>query len=130
MKRGRVLYITESPQDFESVSNNKSEFDFELSLVKNFDEEFALIKSQGVGYYDLILVDLEVSNGQGVEIIRKIRGFDSSASLFLVSLVDSLVFDRIRNVVEEGVDFGLIKKISPNQILSEIQKLYQEIKKK
>ena len=71
--------------------------------------------------YELILLDLHLPDGDGMDILRALRAKKNSA-LVLVATAKSDVVDRVQTL-NAGADDYLVKPFSPDELLARIHAL-------
>ena len=68
--------------------------------------------------YDLIFLDLNMPEMNGIEVLRKIRTIDPDVPIFIVTAFYKDFLEEIGNAIEDGLKFEITHKpISPDQIV-------------
>lgn len=60
--------------------------------------------------YDLIFLDLKMPGLNGVETLRELRKTEKDVPVYIVTAFHKEFFDELQAVVEDGIDFELLKK--------------------
>ncbi|MCJ7813582.1 response regulator [bacterium] len=69
-------------------------------------------------YYDLIFLDLKMSELNGVETLRKLRKIDPVVPIYIITSFHEEFFDQLKDTENEGIDFQVLRKpLSRDQIL-------------
>jgi two-component system OmpR family response regulator len=77
---------------------------------------------QGTEYdYDVIVLDLMLPDGDGVEVLRKLRGHDRWAPVLILTAKDG-VEDRVRGL-DAGADDYLVKPFALAELLARVRAL-------
>jgi two-component system response regulator HydG len=68
--------------------------------------------------YDLIFLDLKMSELNGVETLRKLRKIDPVVPIYIITSFHEEFFDQLKDTENEGIDFQVLRKpLSRDQIL-------------
>ena len=106
-------YILEGSQEevsvYENIENMKSE-------IKEAVEKFANAPS---GFYDLIFMDIHMPGINGIQAMREIRKFNTTALFYVVSAYDK--FDYAKEAIDLGVERYLTKPISKAKIIAAVE---------
>ncbi len=87
-------------------------FKVELDLAVNGREAVKKVKTQR---YDLVLMDIQMPELDGIEATKEIRKFD--ASIPIIAMTGSLFAEDVRNIKEAGMNDYLPKPVQKEDIL-------------
>lgn len=78
-------------------------------------------------YYDLILMDISLKNGEsGIEIMKKIKQIQNYSNVPIIALT-AYTFDEDKNkFLSEGFDGFIPKPIQRNNLIDEIKKILKK----
>jgi len=107
----------------------------ELGVFKIFFEHIDSAKSIRDGYelflnnkYNLIITSLELSDGNGVELIKKIRAISRDVTLLVISGKNDQEY--FIDLIRLGTDGFILKPIQVNQFVEIFQKVIEKFKRK
>lgn len=93
----KLLVVEDNPKLLDSIAGTLSSGNFLCETAENFSiahEKIYLYR------YDILIVDINLPDGSGLELIRKMKKHDPEAGIIVISARDS-VYNRI-----EGLDLG------------------------
>jgi DNA-binding response OmpR family regulator len=68
--------------------------------------------------YDLVLLDLNMPDMNGIEVLRKIRATDPDIPVYIITAFYKDFLDEISSAIEDGLKFEITHKpILPDQIV-------------
>ena len=115
----KVLLIDDHAMFRDGMKFLLSDLDDSLELLEAGTLEDALVSLEEHGA-DLILLDLQLPDAEGLEALRKVRADFSSIPLAIVSGVDDPA--KIRELIDEGA-LGFVPKASSSDVLLAALKL-------
>jgi DNA-binding response OmpR family regulator len=107
----RLLAIEDEPELGELLVNNLGKVGIAVDLAATLEiarEYLAVCR------YDLILLDLRLPDGKGLELLQKLRSLQDETPVIVVSAADS-VQDRISGL-REGADDYLVKPFAIDEL--------------
>ncbi|MGR3318051.1 MAG: response regulator [Candidatus Anammoxibacter sp.] len=76
----------------------------------------------GNSKYDLIYLDLDMPEIDGIEILRKIRKVNKAVHVYITTPFSQAFTDKLKSATEDGIAFNLMEKpLGSDQIISETQ---------
>jgi DNA-binding response OmpR family regulator len=121
-EKKKILIIEDSQSSrylYKTVFSN--ERNYHLLLSSNLKEGFELYQKTQP---DLIVLDLHLPDGTGLDFLKKIREKGSAAKVIIISAI------KESNVIVEsarlGIDYYLIKPVDINILLKKVRELLPE----
>ncbi len=120
LSRKRILCVDDSQDNCELLDFILSEAGYEIQSAQTTSEGLQLARS---GEFKLYLLDLSFSDGNGLDLIEKIRAFDSSTPIVVCS-------GDVREAVQAkamlvGAQAFITKPIDPDTFTQTIRALVQ-----
>ena len=99
----------------------------ELESSSNGQEAVDMVTASPAGYYDLILMDVQMPVMDGCTATEKIRALDrpDAKSLVILAMTASTFKEDIRQVIAAGMDGHIAKPVEYESILQVIKKALQ-----
>ena len=98
--------------------------DFEVELACDGTEAVEKVLSSEPGYYDAVLMDIQMPSMNGYEATRRIRGAGSpNSGLPIVAMTANAFDEDIRAAHDAGMDGHLAKPIDPEKLVEVLGKL-------
>ncbi|MCF8019559.1 MAG: response regulator [Vallitaleaceae bacterium] len=118
MNKKKILIVDDEKNIRMTVKNCLDEEDYLVEIAVNGEEGFDKIKNT---HYDLVLLDIKMPGLSGMEVLKKMRESESSASVVMMT-----AYGTVENAVEAmklgAVDF-LSKPFTPDEIRSVVKKV-------
>lgn len=117
MKKNKVLVVDDEKNIRITVAQSLEKIDLETNSAVSGEEALKKLKENG---YNLILLDLKLPGMDGMEVLRQIRGFNSTTKILIIT-----AYGTIENAVEAmklgAVDF-IQKPFTPDEIRGLVSK--------
>lgn len=109
----RVLIVEDNPRLVALLEDRKRREHWQVDAIPSVAEAIEAVRSQ---VHDLVLVDLGLPDGDGIDLIRQIRR-DGLETPILIITARSSVEDRIRGL-EIGADDYLVKPFNHEELVA------------
>ena len=120
----RILLAEDNELNAEIAMEMLSEYGLLLEHACDGAECVRMLSDAEAGYYDLILMDLQMPNMNGFEAARRIRGFadPAKATIPIIALTANAFAEDKKNAQEAGMNDHLPKPIDMNRMLQTLEK--------
>ncbi|MHA6253032.1 response regulator transcription factor [Oceanobacillus sp. CAU 1775] len=116
MSQARIL-IVEDEQKISRVLELELTYEnYETEVIDNGKDALRLIEA---GNWDLILLDIMIPEMSGLEVLRKVRRFDESTPIILLTARDE-VYDKVSGL-DLGADDYITKPFQIEELLARIR---------
>jgi len=114
IKGKRILVVDDSKVNRDIGMAILESFEAEVECVSDGDVAVEVVKSSEPGYFDLILMDIQMPQMDGHEATRRIRALDrgDTATVPIVALTADVFDDTKQEAIECGMDDFLEKPIN------------------
>ena len=117
----RILIIDDDPFIRKIYSERLSADGFDVDKAENGVTGLSKIES---GNYDLVLLDIVMSDMTGVDVLKKIKSNDKLTNLVVVVLSALGQEDDITEALKAGADEYIVKdKTTPRELVTILRKL-------
>lgn len=116
----KVLLVEDDPRIGRFVEKGLRENSYTVTWCRSAAEANDAISESG---YDLVILDLGLPDGDGIDLLRDWRQFDFKESVLILSARDS-VDDRVRGL-NLGADDYLPKPFSFEELLARVRSLFR-----
>lgn len=116
----RILLVEDDPSTRLILNKKLEEMDFEVEPYPDGKEAWEALQGQKTP--EIALIDWEMPNMDGIELVNKIRSQESSRSLYIIMLT---IRDRNRDVMDSfqiGVDDFLSKPLDLKELRIGLEK--------
>jgi signal transduction histidine kinase/ABC-type amino acid transport substrate-binding protein/BarA-like signal transduction histidine kinase len=115
----RILLAEDNELNAEIAIEILEEAGFEVDLAQDGQICVDMIKSAKAGYYDVILMDVQMPNMNGYEATRAIRGLDDSekASIPILAMTANAFEEDKREAYRAGMNDHLAKPINVRELM-------------
>lgn len=114
----RLLIVEDNERLASVIAKLLSEHAFVVDRVATVDAALAALE---VAAYDLILLDLTLPDGEGAEVLRRLRRRGQGTPV-LVMTARADVVQRVQTL-DEGADDYLVKPVSLDELLARVRAL-------
>lgn len=114
-----VLLVEDNEDNRIVFSTVLQHFGYEVSQAVTGDEGLALAQSNPP---DVILMDISVPGIDGFELTRRLRGFQSTASIPIIALTAHALASDKRKAMEAGCDDFLTKPCEPKRVVETVRR--------
>lgn len=100
--------------------------------VSDWEDAYSAFADSETGYFDGIIIKMDLHNKQCFDVVRNIRSLHrrDSKSIVIVGVLDNLTADNINKVLECGVDECIDKNTDNSKLLDIIERAGNNKKKK
>lgn len=121
----RMLLVDDNDLNREMGRDVATEYGCEVEVAENGKEAVELIRKAAPGYYDFVLMDLEMPVMDGFEATRLIRGIPNRvrASVPIIAVTADSASDRRQRAIDVGMDGYIVKPVSVRRILHVLSRL-------
>lgn len=95
---GKVLLVEDNEVNVLGITRLLKKFRLNVDTAKNLKESRLLLKNN----YNIILLDIQLPDGNGLDLAKEIRGYDKETPIIAVSAHDT--FEYIREAKDAGVN--------------------------
>jgi DNA-binding response OmpR family regulator len=114
----RLLFVEDDPDIADAVRRNLERSGFAVDLAMDLADATASVESQR---YDLVLLDLGLPDGDGLELVRRLRRRRDPVPVLILTARDA-VPDRVAGL-EASADDYLVKPFAHEELLARIRAL-------
>ena len=95
-----------------------------IETAENGAEALSMVDDRGTGYYDLILMDVQMPVMDGYEATRRIRALprDDASTLPIVAMTANAFSEDVKTALDAGMNSHISKPITPPRLMREIAK--------
>src|SRR5258708_39102623 len=111
----RLLAVEDETELSELVKANLGRHGFAVDLAATLADAQACLKTTS---YDVILLDLQLPDGDGIDLLRAVRGAGETTPVIAVTARDT-VADRVSGL-NEGADDYLVKPFALDELVARI----------
>ena len=112
----KLLLADDSELFYKFLKDVLRKDDIEIIWAKNKREAIEKFKKEGP---DLILVDIILSDSNGIDVIKELRALDPEANIMVISGLDKQ--DVIKEALDAGAKDYIVKNISPRYFREKIK---------
>lgn len=114
----RILYIEDNPHNMRLVRKMLRLGDYEVLEATNGVDGIQMAQEQ---HPDLILLDINLPDLDGVEVCERIRNIESIAWIPIVALTANVMHGDRERFLESGMDGYLPKPITRHELLNTVR---------
>lgn len=120
----RILLAEDVIMNREIAKTILSEAGFEVDTVENGKIAVEVFKNSAPGYYDLILMDIQMPVMDGYEATKKIRSLDNKelAGIPIIAMTANAFEEDRKQALESGMNGHMVKPIRVNELYSTLEK--------
>lgn len=112
----RILLVEDDDMLGEATKSGLEQEAYAVDWVVQKEEALAALQGH---QYSVVLLDLGLPDGEGIEILRHLRNTDNSSSILIITARDTLT-DRISGL-DEGADDYLVKPYDLEELFARIR---------
>lgn len=116
--RARVLIVDDTAQDCRLYSGFLNARGYRVSVAS--DGEQAITKALN-GNFEVVVLDIRLPRIDGLEVLRRLRSYGSTASLPVITLSAETGDEARAAAIEAGADLALEKPLAPSELESAIR---------
>jgi DNA-binding response OmpR family regulator len=114
-RKGKILFVDNDPDTCETMSTMLGRAGYQVVVAGGMPEGFRYAQKQ---YFDLILLNLCLEEGTGVDLCRWIRRIDEETPIFFYTSIDNP--QEIKTALEAGAQGYFIKPVDIGNLLDGI----------
>ena len=120
----RILLAEDVIMNREIAKTILSEAGFEVDTVENGKIAVEVFKNSAPGYYDLILMDIQMPVMDGYEATKKIRALENKelAEIPIIAMTANAFEEDRKQALESGMNGHMVKPIRVNELYSTLEK--------
>ncbi len=122
LKNIRILFADDEPDIRELMNSILGDMVKELYIAKDGNEAYQIYKSKKP---DIILLDINMPNYDGIEVARKIRQTDHSTRIIMITAYSDT--DNLLDATELKLTKYIIKPLTTDNLFDALQLAIQEI---
>jgi two-component system copper resistance phosphate regulon response regulator CusR len=120
-----ILLIEDEPKVSSFISKGLQEFSYRVSVADDIAVAKAMFNNQN---FDLIIMDVMLPDGSGIELCRYIRKINADIPILMLTALDNI--DSKVTGLHAGADDYLVKPFHFNELVARIEALLRRIVKK
>ncbi|MBI3505135.1 MAG: response regulator [Proteobacteria bacterium] len=121
--KGKILIVDDDANLRESLKDNLELDGYEIAEAGTGQEAMRLVVT---GFYDVILMDFNLTDTTGIEVIRQIRKVNTESQILMMTAHASL--DTALKAIQESVEDFLIKPVDFNYLKRAISKSLEKLR--
>ncbi|MGN0733676.1 MAG: ATP-binding protein [Emergencia sp.] len=121
----RILLAEDNDLNAEIAFEILKELGFETERAEDGQIAVNMVEVAGAGYYDLILMDIQMPNMNGYDATRTIRKLEDSekAGIPIVAMTANAFEEDKREAVKAGMNGHLGKPVNVNELMKELARI-------
>ena len=124
-KGKRILLVEDNPMNREIATEYLQDFGFIVESAENGKEACDILEKSEVGYYDLVLMDIQMPVMNGYEATKTIRKFENKeiANIPILAMTANAFEEDKRAALEAGMNGHLAKPVDINELKNILKKI-------
>ena len=121
----RILLVEDNELNREIAHDILEEYGFIIETAEDGDIAVDIIRNAPLGYYDLILMDIQMPNMDGYQATREIRSLDDRdlANIPIVAMTANAFEEDVQNALEAGMNAHIAKPLDIPLLLATLQQI-------
>ncbi len=121
----RLLLVEDNELNREIAHDILEEYGFVIETAEDGDIAVDMVKNAALGYYDLILMDIQMPRMDGYEATRQIRRLDDRdlANIPIVAMTANAFEEDVQNALAAGMNAHIAKPIDVPKLLVTLQQV-------
>jgi CheY-like chemotaxis protein len=122
-KRKRILLVEDNLLNQEIASEVLTDFGFKVETAENGSEAVKKVKDSSPGYFDVILMDIQMPIMNGHEAARKIRKLSNQyhSSIPIIAMTANAFEEDRRAAIEAGMNDFVQKPLDIGKLLNALR---------
>lgn len=120
----RVLLVEDNELNMEILEEFVSAAGVQIEKAHDGREAAERVETNPSGYYDLILMDIQMPVMDGYEATRYIRGLEQEDRVPIYAVSANALAEDVRNAARAGMDGHIAKPVRPDAILKVMNKCF------
>ena len=124
-KGKRILLVEDNPMNREIATEYLQDFGFIVENAENGKEACDILEKSEAGYYDLVLMDIQMPVMNGYEATKAIRKFKNKeiANIPILAMTANAFEEDKRAALEAGMNGHLAKPVDINELKNILKKV-------
>lgn len=125
LRSGRILLVEDNELNSEIATELLSEVDFTVEHADNGQKAVEMVKNSEPGYYDVVLMDVQMPVMNGYEATREIRALDNKqlAEIPILAMTANAFEEDKQEALRSGMNGHLAKPINIENLLETLDKI-------
>lgn len=121
----RLLLVEDNELNREIAHDILEEYGFVIETAEDGDIAVDMVKNAALGYYHLILMDIQMPRMDGYEATRQIRRLDDRdlANIPIVAMTANAFEEDVQNALDAGMNAHIAKPIDIPKLLATLQQI-------
>ena len=126
-KNKRILLVEDNEMNREIAVELLEEYGFSMETAENGAQAVEMVAASKAGYYDLILMDIQMPVMDGYEATRRIRALKDPhlADIVILAMTANAFEEDKQEAIENGMNGFLTKPIDIKQLLEELDSIIE-----
>ena len=122
----RILLAEDNELNSEIADAILTDYGFSVELAKNGQIALDMIKDSEAGYYDLVLMDIQMPIMNGYETTKKIRELENKelAEIPIIAMTANAFDEDRKQAHDAGMDGFISKPVLIEELLKELRKIF------
>lgn len=127
IRGGRILLVEDNDLNQEIAMVILENSGFSVEVADNGQIALDMVKNSDAGYYDLILMDIQMPVMNGYDATKAIRGLDNKklASIPIIAMTANAFEEDKQNALRSGMNGHISKPIDIEMLLSTLDGIFQ-----
>lgn len=123
----KLLLAEDNPINQEIASLILKEAGFEIDIAETGREAFDMVKDSEAGYYDAVLMDIQMPELNGYEATKKIRDLEDPAlsSIPIIAMTANVFQEDLQRAQDSGMNSHITKPIDIEKMMATIAEVLQ-----
>ena len=124
----RILLVEDNPMNREIATEYLQDFGFLVENAQDGKDACEILQKSKPGYYDLVLMDIQMPVMNGYEATKQIRKFENNdiANIPILAMTANAFEEDKRAAIEAGMNGHLAKPIDIGELKKALKKLLED----
>jgi len=121
----KILIVEDEPDNLETLSAYLEFKNYDIAKAVDGEEALEQVKKEKP---DVVVLDLSIPKIDGWEVAKRIRKDESSKDIVIIAFSAMALPHEMEKALSNGCDAFLPKPMSPDVLIAEIEKIFNERK--